>query len=263
MVPTFFSASECPLFGLFHEPEGQVRGHGVLLCPPIGQEHVRAHWALRQVGLALSRAGFHCFRFDWLGVGDSAGDLRSATIDAWKDNAVEAAQELRDVAGLRKVSIVGLRVGATIAVLAAEEIRPTCLVLWDPVIDGARYLADLRRLHADALSDRRRYYRPNLRAPRPTELLGFDHGESLLAELARIDVTRAAIPRGSRVCLVRSTPSSELLELSESLRERKVDVELCTTQVQANWSSAEELEELLLPADAVRTIAGYLERRAP
>lgn len=261
MGPTFFAASESPLFGLLHQPEGAPKGHGVLLCPPIGHEHVRAHWAFRQVGLSLSRAGFHCFRFDWYGVGDSAGDLSSATLEVWKDNAVEAARELRDAGGLRKVSIVGLRLGATIAALAAASIRPSCVVLWDPVLEGARHLSELRRLHAEVLSDRRRYWRAHRRPPRPTELLGFDFGERLLAEIGGLDVASAALPK-ARVCLLRSTPSRELQGFSEALRGRNMDVELHTTAMQASWSSADQIEGLLLPADAVRTITDFLERRA-
>lgn len=262
MVPAYFSASESPLFGLLHEPEGEARGHGVLLCPPVGQEHVRAHWALRQVGLSLSRAGFHCFRFDWFGVGDSAGELASATLDAWMDNAVQAAQELRDAGGVRKVSIVGLRLGATIAALAASRIRPSCVVLWDPVLEGARHLAEMRQLHREVLSDRRRYWQAGRRHPGPAELLGFDFGEGLLAEIERLNVARVAALPKARVCLVRSTPGAELEGFSELLRGRKLDVELHTTEMRARWSSADDVEELLLPADAVRTITAFLERRA-
>lgn len=262
MTPMFFGASESPLFGLLHEPEGEAKGHGVLLCPPGGQEHVRTHWAFRQLALALSRAGFPCFRFDWSGVGDSSGDLRTATLARWKDDAIQAAQELRDAAGVRKVSVVGLRLGGAVAALAAAQIKPTCLVLWDPVLVGSRYLADQRRIQRELLASDRRYWRPKAREPRPTEILGFEIGEELLAEIEQIEMASVARLPKVRVCLLRSSLSTELLELGELLRARKLEVELHTTEMWAQWSSAAEIEELLLPADSVRKITDYLGRRA-
>ena len=48
---------------------------------------------------------------------------------------------------------LGARLGAALAVLAAKSGRcdPARLILWDPIIDGARYLETLRAGHVDAL----------------------------------------------------------------------------------------------------------------
>ena len=81
MTPFFFGDSAAPLLGVLHEPPPAIaKSHGVLLCPPIAQEHIRTHWALRQIAVSLAKAGYHCLRFDWFGVGDSAGELRQATV---------------------------------------------------------------------------------------------------------------------------------------------------------------------------------------
>ncbi|MBK8253571.1 MAG: alpha/beta fold hydrolase [Polyangiaceae bacterium] len=262
MIPMFFGPSDSPLFGSLHEPESAARDHGVLLCPPVGQEHVRAHWAFRQVAISLSRAGFHCFRFDWFGVGDSAGDLASATLARWKEDVASAAQELRDVTGVRKVSLLGLRFGGTLATLAAGQIRPSCLVLWDPVPDGAGYLSELRHLHVELLSDPKRYFREGQRASRPAEIVGFDFGADLPAEIEGIHLDSLIHIPKARVCLIRSSSSPEFAEFSERLRNRKLEVEVHTTESDGRWSAASEIETLLLPADAVRTITDYLVRRA-
>ena len=157
MTPMFFGNSNAPLFGVLHEASSeQVRDHGVLLCPPIGQEYVRSHWAMRQVALALARVGFACLRFDWYGVGDSSGELRQASIARWHSDAAAAAQELRDLSGVPRISVVGLRLGAAIALSTAGQIKPSRLVLWDPVLDGSAYVGDLHKLHATLLSDNKR-----------------------------------------------------------------------------------------------------------
>jgi pimeloyl-ACP methyl ester carboxylesterase len=235
----------------------------VLLCPPIGQEYVRSHWAIRQVALALVRAGFHCFRFDWFGVGDSSGELAEATLARWKEDAVNAAQELRDAAGVRKLSIVGLRFGATVAAMAAREIAPSSLILWDPVLEGASYVAQLRRIHEQLISDQARYWSAPPRRPDEggTELCGFDFGEGILAEIRRVEAAQLAdLPR-ARVCLLRSSGSSDLSAFEQRLRAGALEVELRSTTMQAKWASARDVEELLLPADAVRATTAFLEGR--
>lgn len=262
MTPMFFGASESPLFGVLHEPEGDARGHGVLLCPPIGQEHVRAHWAFRQIAQALSRAGFHCLRFDWFGAGDSAGDLASASIERWLDDAKAAARELRDAASVRKISVVGLRMGATLAALAAPRIKPVCAVLWDPVVSGERHIAELGRLEEELLSTAGRFWLAKKRAPRPSELVGFDYGHALIEEIGHLDIGRiAAMPR-TRVCLLDSSSSPERAALGEALRARGLTVEEHETGVRGRWLDPDEIEEMLLPADALRTIVDYLERES-
>ncbi len=262
MTPMFFGASESPLFGQLHEPEGDARGHGIILCPPVGQEHVRSHWAFRQVALALGRAGFHSLRFDWSGVGDSSGDLATATLARFTDDAAEAAQELRDATGVRKVSLVGLRLGATVAALAAARIKPSCLVLWDPVLSGAAHLSELRSLHAELLSGSRRFWREAHRDPGPTELVGFDFGQALLSDIAKIEMASVIGFPKARVCVLGSSPCAEQEALLGALRGRKLEVELHATALRAEWASASEVETLLLPADALRTLTDYLVRRA-
>jgi len=145
---------------------------------------------------------------------------------------------------------------------AASKIRPSCVVLWDPVLHGARHLAELRRLHGEVLADGRRYWRRSHRETPPSEILGFQFGESLLAEVEKIDIASGSeLPRVP-VCLVQSSPSSELSSLQETLRSRKIEAELHTTEMAARWLHPADIEELLLPADAVRTISDFLERRA-
>ena len=42
--PFFFGPAECALFGVYHPPRVQRNAAvGVVLCPPWGQEAIRAH----------------------------------------------------------------------------------------------------------------------------------------------------------------------------------------------------------------------------
>ncbi|MDZ7781368.1 MAG: hypothetical protein U5R14_15755 [Gemmatimonadota bacterium] len=75
--------------------------------------------------------------------GDSAGPGEDARLETWVDDVGWAADELRDMVGVDEISVVGLRFGAAIAVLAAQsraDVRR--LVLWDPTVSGARFISE-------------------------------------------------------------------------------------------------------------------------
>jgi len=263
MTPLFFGETGSALLGVWSPPDHDDRNHGVVICPPIGQEHVRTHWALRQVAAALARAGFHAFRFDWFGVGDSAGTLRDASLARWEEDVASAVQELRDTAGVDQVSLVGLRVGASLAALAAPRLRPAAIVLWDPVVDGRAYIAGQRQLTHTLLTDPRRYFnRDAARRPsRPGELVGFDFGERLIAELEHLELGGGATLPQVPVCLLRSADDAAVEALGAALGASHAEVELHRSALNAGWTDPEDVERLLLPGDALRAVTGFLETR--
>jgi pimeloyl-ACP methyl ester carboxylesterase len=84
-------------------------------------------------------------RFDWYGSGDSAGDvLEGGHPDSWLEDLEWAVEELKATAHVSSVALVGLRLGASVAALAARDRSDVDrLVLWDPVVDGEEYLREL------------------------------------------------------------------------------------------------------------------------
>src|SRR5262245_36025361 len=119
MGATFFGTSKDPLFGIYHPPKGgKLRDVGIIFCNPAPQQYMRTHWAFRKLADMLCRQGFHVFRFDYFGTGDSAGDSAAGTLAIWRQNIQSAAQELRDMASIKKVSAVGFQLGATLAATA-------------------------------------------------------------------------------------------------------------------------------------------------
>ena len=116
MVPLYFGTSSARLFGVYHPAESaQHRSCGVVICPPFGHEYIRAHRLLRQLAVQLSRDGFHVLRFDYLGCGDSSGDPQTARPRSGRADIATAIDELRDTSEVRRVCLVGLRLGATLA----------------------------------------------------------------------------------------------------------------------------------------------------
>ena len=148
--PIYFGAEGRPLFGFYHPPtEGPWRGVGVVLCPPIGTDRTRSDRAYRHLAERLAGAGFACLRFDLFGTGDSGGDeSEPGLLRGWVDDVGHAIRELRARSGAETISLVGLRLGATVAMLHAAESGPVdSLVLWSPYVSGAGFLSEVTKMH--------------------------------------------------------------------------------------------------------------------
>lgn len=144
MIPLYFGSAQAPLYGVYHPPVGFDRFAGVVLCCPFGQEYMRSHRAFRQLALMLNRQGYHVLRFDYRGTGDSHADLQGVRFHDWIDDVLSAVEELRDSTGIKAVSLLGLRLGALAAAAAAVKLGDIeRLVLWDPVLSGEAYEAEL------------------------------------------------------------------------------------------------------------------------
>ena len=148
MISFYFGSTERRLFGVYHPAQGGGGNRAVLLCYPWGFEYANAHRSMVRLANLLSQAGYHALRFDYYGTGDSAGEDRDADLEGAREDIATAISELRQLSGIDTVSIIGLRLGATLAVLATREMPSIVdrLVLWDPVIDGVRYLEELYNL---------------------------------------------------------------------------------------------------------------------
>jgi pimeloyl-ACP methyl ester carboxylesterase len=129
----------------------------VVLCGPHGYEDLCVHRHWRTLACRLAAQGFPTLRFDYLGTGDSAGDDSSpALVTAWVLSVRQAMQTLRDMAGVQDIALVGLRMGAVLASLAAEQGGVTALALLAPVASGEAFYRELRALALIAVETRHR-----------------------------------------------------------------------------------------------------------
>ena len=145
MTPFFFGTGARRLFGAYTPAQSAIAAgtfpaaQAVVVCPPWGQEHLRAHRSLHRLASELAGAGRHVLRFDYYGTGDSGGDMLDADLEGWSNDIVTAIQELKDSAEVKRVALVGLRLGATLAAaVAARRKDVSALVLWDPLLSGTQ-----------------------------------------------------------------------------------------------------------------------------
>jgi PST family polysaccharide transporter len=144
--PVWFGPEDRLLSGWLHVPAGKAARAGVVLCQSLGIEARRAHVAYRILAAALAKKGFLVLRFDYDGTGDSVGsDEDPERVAAWAASVRHAVSFLEQAGATRRV-VVGMRVGATIAVNAGIEAGIDALVLWDPCASGSRFVREQRVL---------------------------------------------------------------------------------------------------------------------
>ncbi|ROR55258.1 hypothetical protein EDD41_2519 [Luteococcus japonicus] len=151
-ITTWMGRPDFPVLAHLHAPQGPVKG-AVVLCPPLGREQVASYRTLRQLGDALARNGLLAVRFTWTGQSDSAPmDPSLNLLDNWRADLAAVVEQLRG-AGVERVHLAGLRLGALLAAAQAAELDIASLLLWDAVPSGRHFLRYEQAMYAsDGLS---------------------------------------------------------------------------------------------------------------
>ncbi len=249
----YFESGGRSLFAWLHRPAGAVAEHGVLICPPLGHEQVHSHRTLRHLAERLAAQGFAVVRFDYHGTGDSDGaEDDPQRVATWLTNVSDAAEWLRSEAGCRKISLVGLRMGAALAALYAEQHEVESLVLWAPIVKGRRYVRELT-----ALSQTAQLAAGS--ASRGIEAMGFVYGDETVGELAQIDLLSRSV-RCQQVLVASSANAAGDSLLLEHLSKQGVEVEMKALPGYEEMMA--EPHETQVSHEALRSIVDWMKAKA-
>jgi uncharacterized protein len=197
MTPLFFGSSQRRLYGAYDPPQGARPGaRAVVLCYPWGQEYLRAHRSMRRLANMLAAVGCHVLRFDYFGTGDSMGTAHEVSRRGWEQDIETAIEELQDTSGATQVSLVGLRLGATLAAHVAVRKKKLVhtLVLWDPVVSGLEYLEELLGRDTQAMGSG------------GGDVQGFPMTDSFAAEIRELDVVVLVPDLPARTRFIQTAP---------------------------------------------------------
>ncbi len=144
-IPFYWTSRGESLFGWWHTNRDRHQiEQAVVIAAPLGYEQVHAHRSLRHLADALAHSGIPTLRFDWHGTGDSTGlDEDPDRWTVWSDNLRDAVELVKRQFGVRRVSVVGLRLGATLAAASLTSNQIEHLVLWAPVVNGKTYVREM------------------------------------------------------------------------------------------------------------------------
>ncbi|WP_162561178.1 alpha/beta hydrolase [Methylobacterium terrae] len=162
------------------------RRRGVLLCGTFGFEQWCAYRSWRELAAMTAASGCPTLRFDYPGQGDSR-DPAGPEIPAALAAIRAGIAFLREQGGAEEIVVVGLRLGATLAALAGEEVDR--LVMLAPFPTGKAYRREMAMQSRliDVMPDRT----PMPQEPDALMVGSFLLGSETLADLARLDLAAA------------------------------------------------------------------------
>jgi exosortase A-associated hydrolase 2 len=155
-TPLFFNNNNYRLFGVLHEPDvsastlhptpSPLNGLGMVFCHPFAEEKLISHRVTVNLARRFAKEGIRCLRFDEMGHGDSDGNFEDSTVESRLSDIHCAVDYLRKRTGVKKVGLLGVRFGATLAALTCVNVSDIdCLILISPIVDGKSYIEQCLR----------------------------------------------------------------------------------------------------------------------
>jgi pimeloyl-ACP methyl ester carboxylesterase len=238
-----------PLLSWLSMPEDSPGDSGVLLLPPVGYPYWSSHRTLRVIAERFAADGHLAMRIDYESSGDSSGGLWDADrFVAWKASVSVAAAELRRL-GCRRLVVVGVRLGGTLALLQGEELEADAVIAWSPVVSGRRYVREIRLLSTEV---------PGEMLPAESSgaivSAGTVFTEQTLKAISQCDLVGLQTVPAARVLLIDGSPQEGL---AEHLRE--LDVEVDQLQISGGESALEQpAEYATVPEQIVEAINSWV-----
>jgi alpha/beta superfamily hydrolase len=259
--PFYFGTAGKRLFGCYHAPQSRApRDCGVILCYPMAQEYIRSHRTYRQLAYHLSKFGFAVLRFDFYGCGDSEGNCDEGRIPQWLADVGSAVYEIRKRCGSIKICLVGLRLGGTLAMVAAERGDIDGIVLWDPVCNGMAYIEELATLHQERARHSLGKATHVTTTERPTELLGFPLTDLLLTDLQKIDLLSIRQRPANRILVIASSEESTQGRLIGHLKGLNGNVDYQHVPSPEIWI---EKNKAVVPNEILKAVVSWISRVYP
>lgn len=219
-----------------------------LICQPGLEESVHARSSLAILSNQLALKHRASISVDYEGDGHSDGDVGTVGLSDWADDAIDAFK----ASSRRLDTILGIRLGAAVALKVAANLRPRVVVLYDPVIDGEAWLMQALRsnlttqltAYRKVVESRSDMFRRVLNGEGTCNVAGYDIGSrfahSLVTrnEKSTIDDLLTLIG-SSRVHLVYSSQGSA--QASSNLHTAlhgKVDIRISSSQEPPVWAES-------------------------
>jgi acetyl esterase/lipase len=273
-VVEFFGSDQSRLFGCSYLPAGRSRG-GVIVCPSVQAEFHRNYRREVELGRHLAAQGFAVQRFHYRGTGHSDGETSDVTFETMIEDAISAAEHLRERSSVGRLGFIGTRSGALVAAAAASQSDGSPVALWEPVTDPNRYVRDI--LRAGLIHELRKGVHDNrsrneqieeLLTTGKLDVLGYTINRGLYESLVRreLDGELGSTPRP--LLLVEIARRSELRREYSAAVERwasrgfDVSTHIVSSMAEPWWFVRGRSidEEASLTRDLVQTTAAWFSR---
>ena len=153
--------------------------------------------------------------------------------------------------GLERIAVVGTRLGATLATLAAQGRNDVeALALWQPVVSGPELVEETHRLAAAG---------PD--GAHGVELGGYPLTDALAKDLAGVDLRNLPAPPAARVLVLENALEGEPGSLEAFARGLGGDAEYRRSADAGVW--LRDLFESVVPVATLETLVDWIEEVYP
>lgn len=274
--PFFFNSGDYRLFGVLHQPMDQIRSaegrSAVLICSPFAEEKLFSHRVLVNLARSLACSGYFSMRFDYMGHGDSDGSFEDSTVETRVSDIRFAIRYLKEQIGIHKIYLLGLRLGACLAAMAAVNHSDIdSLILMSPIVSGKKYAGNLLRsnlsaqlaAHKKIVKDRQSLLN-DLRSGYYVNIDGYRLSPALFDQIEQIDLNEISFSHLKNILCIdihpnpNRPPSKELTDLLSTLSDHTRECELRRVEEQLFWT---ELKTYLPYSRTLETtVISWLEK---
>ena len=244
-IPLFFPNGSYKLFGVLHKPESDDLRGGVVFCHPFAEEKLWTHRVFVSFARELAKIGYAVLRFDYMGHGDSDGEFETSTVESRLldiNCAIDMLQS--ETKNINTVGLLGLRFGATLAAYAAEHRNDIdMLVLWEPVVDGERYMQEILRSNLTTqlavygkVTEKREDLIRKIRSGGTVNIEGYELTNTLFDQSSNINLLRENLYFTNNALIVQCGKKDQPLRKElKSLSEKYTNAELSHVEEEPFW----------------------------
>ncbi|HOX36598.1 MAG TPA: alpha/beta hydrolase [Candidatus Brocadiia bacterium] len=224
-----------------------------MVCDALAEERRCSNRVMVDAARHFASAGFHVLRFDYRHCGESEGEFKDVTVDGMIEDIGIASEFLRrEVGDGVPLTMMGLRFGAALAVRASRVIHGIAkIILWEPTLDGAKYIAgEVRRVAVREMmtagagkTNPQDILRKLENQDARFDLSGYELTGKLYSGICGINLTREFPPSGTDIFLCQISHQSEInkqtTEYAHLLESAGCKVEQIALREQPFWNPIE------------------------
>lgn len=249
-TPLFFKNGRSNrLFGILHSVDSQDEPspHKIALvyCHPLFEEQQLSHRISVNFARYLTMHGCCVFRFNYFGDGESDGLFEEASIESRVEDIQAAITEVQRRLQPEMIFLLGLRAGATLALLAAEKCQEIMgVVNWAPIVNMGEYVYNVLRenmstqivVHKKVLFNREKLIE-QINKGLFVDIKGYNLGNPLYKQALGINISKKTFNTAMSFLFIQISNIQKVEKQLEELKQtfEPCDVTIKTVSEQKMW----------------------------
>ena len=230
------------IFGIVYYAKCKKSDKVIIFCNPFAEEEKEVHLHLSNFARSLSDSGINVIRFHYRGTGDSFGRFEDYTLKTRISDIKKVISYAKTHFSHAKIGLFGIRLGATLATLVANDNNIIeYLLLWEPIVRGKDIFNELYtfRYQEEGLSEHkiieriRRNFR-KLQESGYMDLYGYKVKQELVKEIQRIDLLNLGKRYKNNLLIIQNS-NDAVSQFNNSFRDICKSQEFLKVKTQPYW----------------------------